>query len=301
MLSQVTCPACGAGWADADVSCPACGFVHPPLPAAEELIASWVVASTPAESPPTARDTVCVACGYEGPMVPSPDGDRGRCPACGEPWQDRGGIIRRSTCPECGQLLLLTERDRGRTVICPGCRSLLGCLLEREGRKRARRPMLLYLVTVSAALALGYNVASDLWVRQVPGRPLRPFSVVVLPITWSLVALRVIGPRPPRRRRFDPPGLAACLAVSAASLLNAVGAGDIALTRRTVTYDVFTLAALRIVEPLPLAAAVAGIWSVLIFNRRWRPEPTWMDRVGRCLGMYWLAAGLVVPLLRLFF
>ena len=31
MLSQVTCPACGAGWADTDVSCQACGFVNPPL------------------------------------------------------------------------------------------------------------------------------------------------------------------------------------------------------------------------------------------------------------------------------
>ena len=222
MLSQVTCPACGAGWADADVSCPACGFVHPPLPAAEELIASWVVTSTPVESPSTARDTVCIACGYEGPMVPSPDGDRGLCPACGDPWQDRGGIIRKFTCPDCGQLLLLTEQHRGKTVICPGCRSLLGCLIDRGGRKRGGRPTILDIMALAAAFALGYMVALGLWERHVAWPILNGVSVVALPITWTLMALRVLDPRPSRRRRFDPPGSAACLAVSAASLLNAL-------------------------------------------------------------------------------
>ena len=52
---------------------------------------------------------------------------------------------------------------------------------------------------------------------------------------------------------------------------------------------------------LPLAAAVLGTWSLLICNRRWRPEQSWIDRLGRCLGIYWLGAGLVVPILRLFF
>ena len=44
----------------------------------------------------------------------------------------------------------------------------------------------------------------------------------------------------------------------------------------------------------------AAGWSVLIFDRRWRPEPSWIDRAGRCLGIYWLAAGVVIPFLRLF-
>jgi len=300
MPSQVTCAACGAEWADTDVSCRACGFVNPPLAAAEELIASWVVTSTPAEPPSAARDPVCVACGYEGPMVPSPDGDRGLCPACGDPWQDRGGVIRKLVCSDCGQVLLLTERHRGKTVICPGCRSLLGCLIGLKGRRWGGRLTIFDITTLSAAFALGYIVALGLWEQHVPWPILCGSSVVALPITWTLVALRVIGPRPSRRRRFDPPGLAACLAVSAASLLNSWWAWDISFISPSAPHDVFSVAALRVVEPLPLAAAVAGIWSVLIFGRRWRPEPSWIDRAGRCLGIYWLAAGLVVPLLRLF-
>jgi hypothetical protein len=300
MLTQVTCPCCGAGWDDSDVSCPACGFVNPPLAAADELIASWVVNSPPPESPSHAQDTVCVACGYEGPMVASPDGDRGLCPACGNPWQDQGGIIRKSACPDCGQLILLTEQHRGKTIICPKCRSLLGCLIDRRGRKWGGRSTTLDITVLAGAFAVGYMSALALWEQHVTHPILNCVSVVALPITWTLVVLRFIGSRPSRRRRFDPPGLAACLAVSAASLLNSCYAWDIAFIGPSVPQDVFSLVALRVLEPLPLATAVGGTWSLLIFNRRWRPEPSWIDRVGRCLGMYWLVAGLVVPVLRLF-
>ncbi len=283
------------------LTCPDCGVVKLDSPPDEDLIASWVVTPGPPESPSTAQDAVCVACGYEGPMVPSPDGDRRICPACGDPWQDRAGIIRRFACPECGQLILLTEQHRGKTIVCPRCRSLLGCLIERRGRKWAGRSTLLDLMALAAAFALGYAAYLALWRQQVAWPLLNGTSVVVLPITSTLVALRLLGPRPSRRRRFDPPGLAACLAVSAASLLNAWCAWDVAFARTPVPPDLFTAVALRVVEPLPLAAAVAGTWSFLIIDRRWRPEPTWNDRLGRCLGLYWLAAGLMVPILRALF
>ena len=155
-------------------------------------------------------------------------------------------------------------------------------------------------MALAAAFAVGYMVSLELWARQVAWPLLNGVSVVALPLTWTLVALRLLGPRPSRRRRFDPPGLAACLAISAASLLNAWNAWDVAFTPPSVTLDVFSVAVLRIVEPLPLAAAVGGIWSLLILDRRWRPEPTWIDRTGRCLAIYWLWAGLVLPFLRLF-
>ncbi len=299
MLTQVTCPACGAGWDDADATCPACGFANPASAASEELIASWMVASPSSESPTTAGDTVCVACGYEGPMVPAPDGDRGLCPACGDPWQDRAGIIRRLACPDCGRLLLLTEQHRGKTVVCPGCRSLLGCLLDRRGRTWGGRSTILDIMALAAAFALGYVSALALWKQQTVGSPLNGVSVTALPITWTLVALRLIGPRTSRRRRFEPPGLAACAAVLAASLLNACCAWSVAFMSPAVPPDPFSAVVLRIVRPLPLAAAVAGTWSLLILNRRWRPEPSWIDRLGRCLGTFWLAAGLIAPFLGL--
>jgi hypothetical protein len=301
MLARVICPACGAACHGVDGSCPACGFADPASPAAEDLIASWVVSSAPAESPSPSRDTVCVACGYQGPMVPSPDGDRVLCPACGDPWQDRGGILRKYACPDCGQLVLLTEKIRGKMIVCPGCRSLLGCLIDRRGRERAGRSTLLDLMALAAAFALGYTSALALWEQHVTLRLLHCVSAVALPITWTLVVLRPIGRRPSRRRRFEPPGLGACLAVSAASLLNAWWALDVPFKSPSVQPDLFSAVVLRVVEPLPLAAAVAGAWSLLGFDRRWRPERSWIDRLGRCLGIYWLGAGLMVPLLRVFF
>jgi hypothetical protein len=83
--------------------------------------------------------------------------------------------------------------------------------------------------------------------------------------------------------------------------LNSWCAWDVAFVRPSVPQDVFTLGALRVLEPLPLAAAVAATWSLLLVNRRWHPERSWIDRLGRFLGLYWLAAGLVVPFLRAFF
>jgi hypothetical protein len=259
-----------------------------------------VAAPAPREAPSIARDPVCVACGYEGPMVPCPDGDRGLCPACGDPWQDRGGVIMRFTCRDCGQMILLTEQDRGRTILCPGCRSLLGCLIDRRGRRRGGRSTILDIMVLAAAFAPGYMSALALWEQHVPWLLLNGASAVALPITWTLVVLRLIGPRPSRRRRFGPPGSAACLAVLVASLLNAWSAWEVAFKSPSVQPDPFSAVALRIVEPLPLAAAVAATWSLLLFERRWRPEPSWIDRLGRCLGTYWLAAGLFLPILRVF-
>lgn len=301
MPTQVICRTCGAEWSDSDVSCPACGFQNPPLTEAEDLIASWVIDSPiPLESQSAAQDAVCISCGYEGPMIPSPGGDRVLCPACSNPWQDQGGIRRKALCPDCGQVLLLTEQHRGKTIICPRCHSLLGCLINRESRRTGRRSTILDIMAITVAFALGYSVALRLWEEHIPGLILHGISVVVLSITWMLVALRVLGPRSSRRRLFYPPGLAACLAVSTASLFSLCYGWDQPYSSFPSPQGILSIAALRAVQPLPLAAAVAGTWLVLMFDRRWRPEPSWIDRTARGLAVYWLALAATVTFLRLF-
>jgi hypothetical protein len=42
--------------------------------------------------------------------------------------------------------------------------------------------------------------------------------------------------------------------------------------------------------PIGLAVAVAWIFQALA--GRWRPAPDWSDRIGRILGIYWIAVGL---------
>ena len=123
---------------------------------------------------------------------------------------------------------------------------------------------------------------------QVPRPILHGISVVALPITWTLVVLRLwdLHPRAgdcsthrdwPLAWRYQPRQLSA-FAMDGTTLPN---------FRRIVS--TLSIAALRTVQPLPLAAAVAGTWLVLALDRRWRPEPSWIDLTARCLGVYWLA------------
>ena len=51
----------------------------------------------------------------------------------------------------------------------------------------------------------------------------------------------------------------------------------------------------NIIDPRPPAIAVGSVWAVLALDRRWRPEPGWLDRLGRILGAYWLADALGLP------
>ncbi len=39
---------------------------------------------------------------------------------------------------------------------------------------------------------------------------------------------------------------------------------------------------------------VAAAWIALAFNGRWRPERSWIDRLGRGLGVFWLGSALIV-------
>ena len=38
----------------------------------------------------------------------------------------------------------------------------------------------------------------------------------------------------------------------------------------------------------PCGYAVAAVWLVLVVSGRWRPEKSWIDRLGRALGVIWV-------------
>jgi hypothetical protein len=156
-------------------------------------------------------------------------------------------------------------------------------------------------MAITLAFALGYAMALRLWAEHVPWPIIHGISVLVLPITWTVVALRILGPRPARGRLFYPPGLAACVAASAASLFALCYGWDQPFISFPGSDDMVSIVALRAAQPLPLAAAVASTWLILFFDRRWRSEPSWIDRTARCLGVYWVAVGVIMPFLRFFF
>jgi hypothetical protein len=41
--------------------------------------------------------------------------------------------------------------------------------------------------------------------------------------------------------------------------------------------------------PSEIGCAVAAAWIVQATGGRWRSEPSWIDRMGRILGIYWIA------------
>jgi hypothetical protein len=43
---------------------------------------------------------------------------------------------------------------------------------------------------------------------------------------------------------------------------------------------------------------IAACWLLLLAVGRWKPEPTWIDRSGRCLGVCWIAIDLADSLLQ---
>jgi hypothetical protein len=167
--------------------------------------------------------------------------------------------------------------------------------------RSGRQATIFDIMALTVAFALGYSVSLRLWAEQIPWPVIHGTSVALLPITWGLVVVRILGSPPARRRLFYPPGLAACVAVSVASVLSLCYGWDHPSVSVAGSLSTLSIAALRAVQPLPLAAAVAGTWLVLALDRRWRPEPSWIDRTARCLGLYWLVIGLIMPFLRVVF
>lgn len=150
------------------VSCRACGkaflvelieLLDPlppePAPTEEQTIASWLGnAPGPADPLVDGPELACQGCGYTGPTVNDPLQPDPICPACGRSIR-RGAFTgkkipapaqnqrffepnplprpatpaRRVPCPDCGRIV---TAEAGKTVICPGCNSFLGCLVPED-------------------------------------------------------------------------------------------------------------------------------------------------------------------------
>lgn len=85
--------------------------------------------------------------------------------------------------------------------------------------------------------------------------------------TFTLLALRLLSPRPPAAELVRQPGLWA--------------SGGVVL-------GVASMLALGYFQPLVLPASVALAWLGLVLCGRWRAERSWVDRAGRLVGACWL-------------
>ena len=114
-------------------------------------------------------------------------------------------------------------------------------------------------------------------------------TYVLIPWTVAVFLMRLRLPRPRLRRLVLQPGAAACGAATIwlAFKLALLGLLTVGIHERPWVISSYTH---DWESPLSWgAAAVAGAWLVLVLSGRWRPDRSWLDRLGRAIGVSWLA------------
>jgi hypothetical protein len=171
----------------------------------------------------------------------------------------------------------------------------------------------------------GPNVGSESPVFLVWGWSLDVFPFLI-PLAPTLVVLHLRRPRPSLRRLTLRPGFAACLAATIG-----LAPGIIQQSVREVLAEMTKAGAVVklpsppfVTWPAPVpgtpepmgtttnglsrmflvpiehghapavATAIAVTWAILAIGRRWRSEPTWLDRAGRLIGLAWIVVALTL-------
>lgn len=147
-------------------------------------------------------------------------------------------------------------------------------------------------------LVLGLMTA--LW--AVPGS-----LILLLSWTSATLLLRLRAPRPQRRHLWCQPGFLACVGAVFVFAWTSFGVGSsLALESllmnpadlSRLTYDDLVRSFVLILlhkrqVPENVGGAVLLIWLVTWASGRCRPEPSWLDRSGRLLGVVWVCIALL--------
>lgn len=186
---------------------------------------------------------------------------------------------------------------------------------------RCRRFTISDALILVAATAIGLSqvrgILGDLgwfnwsqWKLEQHDYTLKLFAVAVPILTaWTVafLLLRLLRPRPGLRRLVRQPGMAACYAVLIPLLLILAYAVTISLFTSESMYQpdtslmpLFWFTSESAYQPdtsfMPLfgnseamASAVIGAWLMLWLGGLGRAEPGWIDRIGRIIGVLWIA------------
>jgi hypothetical protein len=113
-----------------------------------------------------------------------------------------------------------------------------------------------------------------------------PPSCMVAAWMVAAIPLRLRRPSPGRRGLSRQPGFVACAAAAGSLAAGLLWVWSMRHRPGFQRPDSFEQAWLSTTHWT--ASAVAGAWLTLLLNRRWRAEPSWIDRFGRLLGLYWI-------------
>ena len=115
-----------------------------------------------------------------------------------------------------------------------------------------------------------------------------PVKVVICVAMMAVMVSRLAGPRPRLREIVREPGFAACVGAMAGLIAGLIRLGFLyAFEWGSWESQRFNYLGDSILEPA--LAMVAGAWLALLVCGRWKAVPSWHDRAGRLLGLYWLA------------
>jgi hypothetical protein len=166
-------------------------------------------------------------------------------------------------------------------------------------RSRAsRRLTLLDAMIAVAALAVwlvatrSYAERSNLgsiWYLRDYGLPRilqKQGAYLLMASSIAMLVIRLRPPRPPHRRLWRQPGLAASAGAAigmAVGLLGFLAASTATVDPPLVDFSAWLSAARPFAAP-----GVAGAWLGLFLTGRWKSEPGSIDRLGLLLGVLWL-------------
>jgi len=117
-----------------------------------------------------------------------------------------------------------------------------------------------------------------------------------LAVSWTaaLTFIRLLGPRPPLSRVARQPGLAATGAATLALLFVGLHGIGVSLTFGwEAALELILLQGSFLLAMTSPGPAVAAAWLVLAVTRRWKAERSWIDRLGRAVGVCWVVAAFV--------
>jgi hypothetical protein len=159
------------------------------------------------------------------------------------------------------------------------------------------------LIVIILALAVGLSICRELFVSlPLLGEGNTSKWIIVgwplaASLTLALLILRFIPPRPRMRRLALQPGVAACSSVILALIWGTAFSAWLVLSDPK-TYGLGADFLGNVSEYFLRFASfgVVTAWTILGWAGQWGDSPDWIERVLRVLGIFWIAAGVIVTL-----
>lgn len=120
------------------------------------------------------------------------------------------------------------------------------------------------------------------------------FLIIPCFVAWTVacVLLRLRGPRSPRFL-LQPGAMACLLATVMIFLAAAIGLGAWAMTGPESGRLAERAFWIIILGGVLIGLGILCCWVTTALYGRWRPEPTWIDRMGRLTGVGWIVAAMI--------